>query len=73
VVYVVSFIADDSSENAAKSLFVAYSAIDEKSSNLFHHLAAVKTSVSALCQTDHGAFATLSVYCFVYKCNTVFQ
>lgn len=50
-------VLDDSSEIADKSLFVAYSAIDEKSSNLLHHVAAVKTSVSTVCQTDHGAFA----------------
>jgi len=59
----VSFIADDDAlENTTKSLFVAYSAIDENSSNLLHQLAAVKTNVFAFCQTDDGAFTTLSVY-----------
>jgi len=63
---------DDASETAAKSLFVAYSAIDEKSSNLLHRVAAVKTDVSAFCQNDDGAFATLSVYCFIHTSIPVF-
>ena len=66
-VFAVSFIADDfASENAAKSLFVAYSAIDENSINLLRQVATVKTNASVFCQTDDGDFATQSVYMLFY-------
>jgi len=56
--------ADDAaSDSEAKSLFVAYSAIDEKSNGLLHQVAAVKANISTFHQADDGAVATLSVYC----------
>lgn len=61
----MSFIADDATaENEAKSLFVAYSTIDDKSSSLHHQVASMKANISAFHQADAGAVATLSVYCF---------
>ena len=61
---IVLFTADDAaSDSEAKSLFVAYSAIDEKSIDLLHQVAAVKANISTFHQADDGAVATLSVYC----------
>jgi len=62
---VMWFITDDAmSENDVKSLFVAYSAIDEKSGSLLHHVAAAKADISTFHQADGGVTATLSVYLY---------
>jgi len=61
----LSFITDDAGSAAETNqpLFVACSAIDERSSGLLHRLAAVKTNTSALREADGCTIATLSVYC----------
>jgi len=62
----VSFVADGAvTEDEAKSLFVAYSVTDEKSSALHHQLAAVKANMTAFHQTDGDAIAALLVCCFI--------
>jgi len=61
------YVVDDttSSNSEAKSLYVAYSSIDEQSSGLLHQVTAMKNNVSTHLQADDSAVTTLSVYCFV--------
>ena len=62
----MNIVDDATSENEAKSLFVTYSAIDEKSSNLLHQLAALQANTCTCHQASGGATAALLVSCSVY-------